>query len=62
MAAQGAVSLMEHFADLPDPRAEYNRRHEWLDIMVIAICAVLAGSERGVDIEVFGKSKEAWRR
>jgi len=36
-------SLIEHFGDLDDPR-RYNRRHLLLDIVVIAICAVVCGA------------------
>jgi hypothetical protein len=40
-----AVSLQHHFADLIDPRGERTRRHELLDIVAIALCAVIAGAE-----------------
>ena len=55
-------SLREHFATLPDPRVERTRRHELLDIITIAICAVICGADSWVDVELFGRSKETWLR
>lgn len=59
--AQGA-SIREHFGSLPDPRVERGKRHKLLDIMAIAICAVVGGADTWVDIERFGRCKEAWFR
>jgi predicted transposase YbfD/YdcC len=53
--------IVEHFAELVDSR-RYNRRHKLLDIVVIAICAVICGADSWEDIELFGKSKEGWLR
>lgn len=55
-------SLWEHFATLPDPRVERTRRHELLDIITIAVCAVICGADSWVDVELFGRSKETWLR
>jgi predicted transposase YbfD/YdcC len=55
-------SLWEHFATLPDPRVERTRRHELLDIITIAVCAVICGADSWVDVELFGRSKERWLR
>ena len=53
-------TLLEHFADLPDPRIERTKRHALSDILVIAVSAVICGAEGWTDIEDFGKSKETW--
>src|SRR5262249_4904870 len=55
-------SLARYFGDLPDPRVVGRCEHKLLDIIVIAICAVLCGAEGWEDIEEFGVSKEAWLR
>ena len=39
-----AGTITEHFTDLDDPR-RYNRRHLLLDMVVIAICAVICGAD-----------------
>jgi predicted transposase YbfD/YdcC len=53
-------ALMDHFAGLEDPRIERQKRHQLIDIMVIAICAVLCGANDWVAVETFGKAKQAW--
>jgi predicted transposase YbfD/YdcC len=55
-----AQSVLEHFADLPDPRIERTKLHQLGDILTIAICAVICGAEGWTDIELFGKSKDSW--
>ena len=53
---------MDHFGILADPRIGHAKRHELLDIIVIALCAVICGADNWVEIEEFGKSKEDWFR
>lgn len=55
-------SIKEHFADLPDPRSDRTKQHLLIDILVIAICAVICGADTWNDIEEFGKSKKTWFR
>ena len=56
------ISLLEHFAELPDPRIDRTKLHALKDILVIAVSAVICGAEGWTDIEEFGKSKEGWLR
>ena len=49
-----------HFRDLEDPRSTINRRHQLLDMMVIAICAVLCGADDWEGVAEFGRAKEKW--
>ena len=43
MEGTPAVSLIEHFAKLKDPRIDRTKHHNLIDIVVIAICAVIGG-------------------
>jgi predicted transposase YbfD/YdcC len=52
--------LLDHFRSLEDPRVERTRRHQLLDIVAIAICAVLCGADTWVDIAAFGHAKRDW--
>jgi predicted transposase YbfD/YdcC len=52
--------LLEHFEELDDPRIERCKKHLLLDIVVIAICAVIAGAENFVEIATFGRAKKDW--
>jgi predicted transposase YbfD/YdcC len=45
------------FRRVPDPRAD-NARHELLDVLFIALAAVLCGAESCADMADFGQSKE----
>src|SRR3954470_5729670 len=60
MTADQELSIAHHFADLTDPRIDRSRLHEPLDIIAIAICAVVAGAESWDDIEDFGNVKQDW--
>jgi predicted transposase YbfD/YdcC len=52
--------LAASFASLVDPRINRTKRHQLLDIVLIAICAVICGAEGWVDVEAFGKTKKTW--
>jgi predicted transposase YbfD/YdcC len=52
--------IEEHFSKVQDPRIERSKEHKLIDIISVAICAVICGAEGWVDIENFGKSKLAW--
>lgn len=60
MAPSPVQALIEHFAHLDDPRVERTRLHQLLDIVVITICAVMAGAASWDDIALFGEAKRAW--
>jgi predicted transposase YbfD/YdcC len=49
------------FADQEDPRDD-NARHDLLELLVIALCAVLCGAEDCSDMALFGRTKEAFFR
>jgi predicted transposase YbfD/YdcC len=55
-------NLEVYFGDLPDPRVMGRCEYKLVDIIIIAICAVLSGAEGWEDIEEFGQSKERWLR
>ena len=52
--------LRDHFADLPDPRVERTKRHRLLDVVTIAVCAVVCGADTWVAVEQFGHRKRAF--
>lgn len=54
------TSLMEHLKTIPDPRVKRSRRHELIDILVIALCATIGGADDWVDVVQFGQSKKDW--
>ena len=54
-------SLAAHFKQGQDPR-QHDVDHLLLEIITIAICAVICGADGWVEIEGFGKAKEEWFR
>jgi predicted transposase YbfD/YdcC len=48
------------FAGLADPRETRRCDHQLIDILAIAVCAVIACAESWEDIELYGRSKQAW--
>jgi predicted transposase YbfD/YdcC len=59
---EDAVNILRFFDDLPDPRSEVNRLHRLGDVIVIAICAVIATADGPTAIADWAKLKERWLR
>lgn len=63
MAKVDAVeALIEQFRMLEDPRVEGRTDHDLLDILVLSLCAVMAGADGWDDIEDWGRAQEVWLR
>lgn len=60
MSDEKPISLIISFQDLPDPRVEGRCDHKLIDIIVITVCAVIAGAENWVDVQSFGEAKHEW--
>ena len=54
------TQFQEYFTQIKDPRVERTRYHLLIDIITIAILAVIAGAEGWEDIEEYGISKQEW--
>jgi predicted transposase YbfD/YdcC len=54
------TSITEHFEEVTDPRREQGKRHQLLDIITIAICAVICGADNWVEVERYGHAKYDW--
>ncbi|HEY5729770.1 MAG TPA: ISAs1 family transposase [Anaerolineales bacterium] len=53
-------AIEQHFSKVTDPRVDRTKEHKLMDMIVIAICAVICGAEGWTDIENFGNSKLPW--
>ena len=60
MAASPGSSITDHFATLTDPRVERTKEHHLLDILTIALCAIISGADEWVAMEAYGKAKREW--
>jgi predicted transposase YbfD/YdcC len=54
------LSIPTFFAKLQDPRRAHRRLHRLQDILVIALCAVIAGAQDWQQIETFGRKRRDW--
>jgi len=54
------LSIINHFASLKDPRRRHRRRHELQDIIVVALCAVIANAQDWHQIVAFGRNRVDW--
>ena len=54
------ANIEAHFGHIDDPRRTYLNDHSLINIITIALCAVIAGAEGWTDIEMFGQQKKEW--
>jgi predicted transposase YbfD/YdcC len=62
MEKRVGAPIQVYFAEVSDPRVERTKLHLLLDILVIAICAVICGADSWVEMEAYGTAKEPWLR
>ena len=54
------TNILHFFDELSDPRSEINRWHLLGDVILISICAILAGCDGPTGIAKWAKLKEKW--
>ena len=52
--------LLTVFSKLEDPRMDRTKKHDLVNIIAIAICAVASGADSWVDMETFGNVRKGW--
>src|SRR5271168_3305106 len=60
MASNGSASFERHFQDLADPRIERARKHPLINIIFMAVCGVLSGSDSIAGIHEFAVDRRNW--
>jgi len=58
MTLKRRKTIVDCFADLPDPRVSRTRQHKLIDLVVIAICGVISGAEHWTEIEQYAEIKK----
>jgi len=54
-------NIINHFEQIADYRKETpNKRHELIDILLIALCGILCGADDWVSIASYGKERKSW--
>jgi predicted transposase YbfD/YdcC len=57
---QAPCAIKQYFRKLRDPRLARRRKHLLLDIIVIVVCATIAGCNDWQQIETFARARSAW--
>ncbi|MGJ5634898.1 ISAs1 family transposase [Nostoc sp. CALU 1950] len=60
MKLKPKITIADHFAVMSDPRIDRTKRHKLIDILTIALCAVICGADSWVAIELYGCTKYEW--
>ena len=60
MSCQPKLTIAEHFESVEDPRIERSKQHLLIDILTVAILAVICGADGWVGIETYGRAKYDW--
>ena len=56
----GNKTLMDYFSVVHDPRIDRMKRHNLIDILVMAVCGVLSGFDDMTDIADYAEEKQEW--
>jgi len=54
--------LADYFAELRDPRVQLKCIHNFMDIILIVVCATIGGADDFVSVAQFAQAKEDWFR
>ena len=60
MKTEGRLSVADVFVGIRDPRQAKKVEHDLVELLVVAVCGVLAGADDFVEIEEWAKEKRDW--
>ena len=60
MSEKVRLSLLEHFAEVPDPRMMRTRRHGLMDILAMSVCATIGGADCWTEVVSFARARRGW--
>jgi hypothetical protein len=58
--SQPVLNIKKYFGRLKDPRINRRKRHLLIDIIGIAICAVISGCDDWQQMETFARCRHDW--
>ena len=62
METEGKLSLAEVFVSITDPRQAKKVQHDLVELLVVAVNAVLVGADTFVEIELWARERLGWLR
>jgi predicted transposase YbfD/YdcC len=60
MESNAATNIEKYFGGLKDPRVERSKEHKLIDILVIAICAIICGANDWEAVAEYGRDNQTW--
>ena len=57
-----SLDLLAHLSVIRGPRIDRNKKHDWSEMLFVAVCAATSGAEGWSDIVEFAEAKEDWLR
>jgi len=58
--AKISLSIVRNFEEVTDPRVLLKTAHKLVEIITIAICAVICGADKWTQVEEYGKANHEW--
>ena len=62
METEGKLRLADVFVSISDPRQAGKVEHDLVELLVVAVNAVLVGADTFVEVELWAKEKLDWLR
>lgn len=60
MSESITTTIEAHFGGVEDPRVPYLVLHPLINLITIALCALIAGAESWTEVATFGERKKTW--
>jgi predicted transposase YbfD/YdcC len=60
MSSSPTAAIEQHFGNVTEPRVPYLVVHSLMNIITIALCAIIAGADNWSEVATFGERKKAW--
>lgn len=57
-----SLRIVEIFGEVPNPRTGNRETHGLVDILTIAVCAMISGADEWTEMAAWGQTHEAWLR
>ena len=55
-----SLSIVRNFETVTDPRILLKTTHKLVEVIAIAICAVICGADKWTQVEEYGKANQGW--
>jgi hypothetical protein len=60
MVSHLRAGIVSFFDQIPDPRVERTKQYALIDLLFVALCAVICGADSCTDMEIFARTRSSW--